>query len=104
MRYRPVRIVCFYSKVFKKLPNGIEAFIRDTPRRYQVRSNLLGNCGHEHKSEKAAEPCFKRMEKMDTRLRSERSKAMWTRLRTARALRKVVTRTIHEGTSLSLTV
>jgi len=77
MRYRPVRTVCFYSQVFKKQPNGTETFVRTTPERWQVRSNLVGNCGHEHRSEKAAEPCLERMRKMDTRLRSKRSKAMW---------------------------
>jgi hypothetical protein len=93
MRYEPVR-VCNITRVeYKKLEPGEKPAERSdgiprTHRRkdglygltgaekrfWQVHSKLLGTCGHEHRTEKAAQPCFRRMQKKWSQQRSEKAK------------------------------
>lgn len=83
MRYQPVKVS--HITAFT-LPKGTARSVRHlsfedhqrlaikTEKFWQVRSKLLGDCGHKHKTEAAAGRCLRRMKKRDTELRSLRSK------------------------------
>jgi len=98
MRYYPVKIQRIISVQYKKLKPGEQAVNRTdtiptTERRngstfgytgvqkefFRVVSKLLGECGHEHKTEASAQPCFKRMKKEWSAIRSNQSKTAYAR-------------------------
>jgi hypothetical protein len=93
--YRPVKVVQILAVEYRKATKPWEQFAVGRPdgipstmqrhgtlhvhtgreRRYwQVRSNLLGTCGHKHRTEEAASPCLRRMKVKDSELRSKRSR------------------------------
>jgi hypothetical protein len=95
MKYEPVKVRHIVAVQYKKAnkpwhpyavgrPDGIPTTYRRNGQLFvvtgqeqhywQVQSGLLGKCGHKHKTEKAAGPCFQRMKKRWSALRSQQSK------------------------------
>jgi hypothetical protein len=102
MRYRPVETHQIIAVQYKKAKAGTEAVQRNDgipssyrrggelfahtgveQRYFQVRSKLLGDCGHKHKTEQAADPCLRRMKAEWSALRSKQSKRNWKARRAA---------------------
>lgn len=75
MRYEPVKVLTLFHRIYTKS----NKFIRETPCFYQVRSNLLGSCGHKHRTLKAAEPCKRRMQTAWSARRAAASRAAYAR-------------------------
>jgi hypothetical protein len=80
MRYRPVT-VCLVQKVL--VPEGtkftlrdvIEGKVKTTKGHWEACSNLLGKCGHKHRSAEAAEPCRERMQELWNKRRVKQARA-----------------------------
>ena len=70
MRYYPVKIQRRFAQVFDKAGN----FIRQTKDYFVVTSNLLGDCGHQHRTESGAKPCYDKMSKEWSARRSAQSR------------------------------
>lgn len=92
MYKRPVKIQAHFSQVFTREGR----FIRETPVVYTVQARLLGTtrintrdghkdlpyaeCGHNHRSKKAAGPCLRRLTREYKALRSRMGKEARARM------------------------
>jgi len=95
MRYQPVKVHHIISVQYAPKKHGVTAvcpaaapFAPATSRRhgvtlaatgvvkefFRVECKLFGECGHNHKTEAAAQPCKRRMEKRWHEFRSKQSK------------------------------
>jgi hypothetical protein len=98
MRQNPVRIVRHFSRVFTKDGN----FIKETPLVFTVQARLLGittvnttkgprvrlyiECGHDHKTETAAQPCLRRLKRRYIKHRSRLGRLARARMLTKNLL------------------
>ena len=57
-------------ELFQKEFDHAGRLVKAHPTHFQVRSHSIGNCGHEHRTRKAAEPCLRRMKAEWTHWRS----------------------------------
>ncbi|MFL6314775.1 MAG: hypothetical protein ACJ71W_21935 [Terriglobales bacterium] len=58
MKSQPVKICTLFQQTFDRATGEL---ISQTDLYFQVRSLLIGNCGHRHRTEMAAMPCLLRM-------------------------------------------
>ena len=70
-KYEPVKIMRLFHRIYDRN----KTFIRQTSDFFEARSKSVGNCGHKHRTEAAAEPCRARLLAIWHQRRSEQCKA-----------------------------
>lgn len=59
-RYEKLHIAKIFYRIFSAQTGTM---VKETGIRFQVRSTLFGNCGHDHRTEEAAKPCLRRLQR-----------------------------------------